>query len=196
MSKRSGFYPRPIVDTAGSMVVSQAGAVLLTETVRAVGLDHALSTALAPWRPPHGRHDPGKVLLDLAVTLAVGGDCLADIAVLRAEPGLFGPVASDPTVSRTVDRLAADPVTALRAIDVARANARARAWQLAGDRAPDHEIDAGKPLVIDVDATLVPPWCHPGHCPLGQGRRGADVQARVRPSSVVGVCRPRTRRHW
>jgi hypothetical protein len=26
------------------------------------------------------RHDPGKVLLDLAVSLAVGGDCLADLA--------------------------------------------------------------------------------------------------------------------
>jgi hypothetical protein len=52
------------------------------------------------------------------VTLSVGGDCLADIAVPRAEPGLYGPVASDPTVSRTVDRLAAGPVTALRAITV------------------------------------------------------------------------------
>ena len=51
-------------------------------------------------------HDPAKVLLDLALGLAVGGDCLADIAVLRAEPGVFGPVASDPTVSRTIDRLA------------------------------------------------------------------------------------------
>jgi hypothetical protein len=113
VSKRSGFYPRPVVDTAASNVVSQAGGVLLTETARSVGLDRALSFALAPWRAPTAVHDPAKVLLDLAVTLAVGGDCLADIAVLRAEPGLFGLVASDPTVSRTVDRLAADPVAEL-----------------------------------------------------------------------------------
>jgi hypothetical protein len=155
VSERSGFYPCPVVDTAGSMVVSQAGGVLLTETARAVGLDRALSAALAPWRAPTAVHDPAKVLLDLAVTLAVGGDCLADIAVLRAEPGLFGLVASDPTVSRVVDRLAADPVAALRAINIARAQARAAAWRLAGDRAPDHGIDGGAPLVIDVDATLV-----------------------------------------
>jgi hypothetical protein len=86
VSKRSGFYPHPVIDTAASNVVSQAGAVLLTETARTVGLDHALSVALAPWRPSNAVHDPAKVLLDLAVTLAVGGDCLADIAVLRAEP--------------------------------------------------------------------------------------------------------------
>ena len=155
MSKRSGFYPCPVVDTAGSMVVSQAGAVLLTETVRAVGLDQALTAALAPWRSPHAVHDPAKVLLDLAVTLAVGGDCLADIAVLRAEPGLYGLVASDPTVSRTVDRLAADPVAALRAIHTARAQVRAVAWRRSGDRAPDRDATPGRPLVIDVDATLI-----------------------------------------
>ena len=155
MSKRSGFYPCPVVDTAASNVVSQAGAVLLTETIRTVGLEHALAQALGPWRPPNAVHDPGKVLLDLAVTLAVGGDCLADIAVLRAEPGLFGPVASDPTVSRTVDRLARDAAATLRAISTARAQARSAAWRLAGDRAPDCGIDSGAPLVIDVDATLI-----------------------------------------
>jgi len=50
-----------------------------------------------------GHHDPAKVLLDLAVALGLGGDCLADIAVVRAEPAVFGLVASDPTVSQTID---------------------------------------------------------------------------------------------
>jgi hypothetical protein len=54
-------------------------------------------------------HDPSKVLLDLAVTLAVSGDCLADIAVLRAEPGVYGLVASDPMVSCMISRLAVRP---------------------------------------------------------------------------------------
>jgi hypothetical protein len=53
--------------------VSQAGGVLLVETVRAAGLDKALSEALAPWRLPGARHDPAKVLLDLAVAVALGG---------------------------------------------------------------------------------------------------------------------------
>jgi hypothetical protein len=155
VSKRSGFYPCPVVDTAGVNVVSQAGGVLLTETARAVGLDRALSIALTPWRPPTAVHDPGKIVLDLAITLGLGGDCLADIALLRAEPGVYGRVASDPTVSRVVDRLATDPAAALQAIHTARATARKLAWRLAGKHAPDRGIDPGRPLVIDVDATLI-----------------------------------------
>ena len=127
MKKRSGQYPRVQVDAAGSGVVSQAGAVLLLETARATSLDRELSTALQRWRRPCARHDPGKVVLDLAVALAVGGDCLADIAVLRGEPRVFGPVASDPTVSRTITALAADTPRALAAIRAARASARRRA---------------------------------------------------------------------
>jgi hypothetical protein len=50
--------------------------VLLTNIVVA-GLDAALSSALAPWRKPLAVLDPGKVILDLALTLALGGDCLA-----------------------------------------------------------------------------------------------------------------------
>jgi hypothetical protein len=143
------------VDGAGTQVVSQAGTVLLTDTVAAVGLDAALSTALRRWRPRLAVHDPAKVLLDLALGLAIGGDCLADVALLRAQPGVFGLVASDPTVSRTIDRLADDADKVLAAIEGACAVARARAWRMAGDRAPDHGTDAGRPLVIDVDATLV-----------------------------------------
>jgi hypothetical protein len=48
------------------------------------------------WRRPATRHDPGKVITDLALTLALGGDCLADVALLGAEPAVFGLVASDP----------------------------------------------------------------------------------------------------
>ena len=155
MSKSNGFYPRVRVAASESGAVSQAGSVVLTETVRTVGLDRELSSALGPWRKRLAVHDPGKVLTDLALTLAVGGDCLADIAVLRAEPGVFGLVASDPTVSRTISGLAGDADRALAAINQARAVARARAWALAGADAPDHGTDADRPLIIDLDATLV-----------------------------------------
>ncbi len=113
------FYPVLRVDQAAGGVVSQAGGVVLIETVRRAGLDRVLSQALSPWRPRWAVHDPGKVLLDLAISLAVGGDCLADVAVLRAEPAVFGPVASDPTVSRTIDRLGADADRVLAAISEA-----------------------------------------------------------------------------
>jgi hypothetical protein len=155
VSKRSGSYPRLGVDVGGAGIVSHGGGVLLTAVIGRVGLDQGLSQALARWRKPHAVHDPAKVVLDLAVTLALGGDCLADIALLRSAPGVFGLVASDPTVSRTIDVLAGDAAAALAAIDTARAAARARAWELAGVHAPHHDVDAARPLVVDVDATLV-----------------------------------------
>ena len=186
MSKRSGFYPRPAVDTAGSKVVSQAGGVLLTETVRAVGLDRALSAALERWRQPTARHDPAKIVLDLAVSLALGGDCLADIALLRAEPGVFGPVASDPTVSRLIDRLAADAAAALAAIDTARAAARARVWELAGEHAPDHGIDAGSRW----SSTWMPPWSPPTPTRSARRRRSSAGSATTRCGRSSITARP------
>ena len=155
MGKSTGPYPSLSVDTAGSGVVSQAGAVTLLRTAEKTGLTTVLSAALASWRKRSATHDPGKVLLDLAVAVALGGDCLADIALLREQPALFGRVASDPTVSRLIGVLAADAGKALSAIDQARAAARKYAWGHAGDQAPDHGIAAAHPLVIDLDATLV-----------------------------------------
>jgi DDE family transposase len=151
----TGLYPRVHADSAGAGVVSHAGAVLLLDTVRAAGLGRDLSAALGPWRKPTAVHDPAKILLDLAVSLAVGGDCLADIAMLREAPQVFGPVASDPTVSRLIDTLAGDADRALAAIEGARAAARRQVWRRAGTHAPDHGVDHRRPLVLDVDATLV-----------------------------------------
>src|SRR5580693_5471385 len=104
--------------------------------MRVTGLSGGLSDGLARWRAPRAVHDPGKVVADLAATLALGRDCLADIAVLREQPHLAGPVASDPVVSRLVAALAADLPRALKAIRSARATARERVWTLAGQDAP------------------------------------------------------------
>jgi hypothetical protein len=128
--------------------VSQAGAVLLWETMRVTGLGRGLSEGLARWRAPRAVHDPGKILGDLAAAVALGGDCLADIAMLREQPELAGPVASDPVVSRLISQLAGDLPRALKAIRSARTAARERA----GDAAPG----AGGGLVtVDLDATIV-----------------------------------------
>jgi len=155
------------------------------------GLDRALSAGLERWRAPRAVHAPAKVLLDLAVTLALGGGCLADVAVLRAEPGVYGRVASDPTVSRAIEALAADAPRALLAINRARAAARAAVWQLAGQHAPDHEVSAEQPLVVDIDATLVTPHSdkEQSRPTLKRGyRRGTDLaverDAGIRPLSV------------
>jgi hypothetical protein len=142
----SGLIPCVRVDRAGSGVVSQSGGVLLVDTIRAVGLGRVLSAALAPWRTPTARYHPAKVLPDLAVELAVGGDCLADIARLRAEPGVFGRVASDPTVSRMIDALAADADRALKAInsDISQVGTKTfRQWkQIAETPSPPPQVAA------------------------------------------------------
>jgi hypothetical protein len=102
------------VSSDGRGLVSQGGAVLLWETLRVTGLGRGLSRGLSRWRAPRAVHDPGKVVADLAAAVALGGDCLADIAVLREQPELAGPVASDPVVSRLVAALAADGPRARR----------------------------------------------------------------------------------
>ncbi|WP_233507031.1 IS1380 family transposase [Spongiactinospora gelatinilytica] len=140
------------VSADGRGLVSHAGGLLLSQTLRITGLDKTLSQQLERWRPGRAVHDPAKIITDLALTLALGGDCLADIALLRSQPELFGTVASDPTVSRLIDRLAADEARALKAIRAARATARRRAWHLAGDRAPGTD---GRPVIVDLDATIV-----------------------------------------
>lgn len=91
---------RVAVSADGRGLVSQAGAGLLWETMRVTGLARGLSQNLARWRAPRAVHDPGKIVADPAAAVALGGDCLADTAVLREQPQLAGPVASDPVVSR------------------------------------------------------------------------------------------------
>ena len=150
------------VSADGRGLVSRAGAVLLAEAARVTGLGEGLSGGLARWRAPRAVHDPGKIITDLVVTLALGGDCLADIAVLRAQPELAGPVASDPVVSRLIGVLAADAPRALKAIRTARAAARERAWALAGDSAPGAD---GSLIPVDIDATIVTARSEKKRCP-------------------------------
>ena len=133
------------VTTDGAGVVGHAGAALLQELADRLGLTSALAWRQAGGR--HRRHPDAAVLRDLAVLLADGGDCLSDLAVLRDQPTLFGPVASTATAWRVVERAASDP-DGLARLRAARAHARARAWAAGGD--PEVEL-----LIIDADATLV-----------------------------------------
>ncbi len=156
MSNTTALYPSVRADSAGAGVVSQAGGMILTRTVRVSGIGAGLSEALGPWRKPFARHDPAKILTDLALSLATGGDCLSDVDRLRAQPQVYGLVASDPTVSRLVTTLSRiSPGKALAAINAARAAARSRVWAVAGEHSPLHGVSRRAPLVVDLDATLV-----------------------------------------
>ena len=143
--------PMLVLDPARESLVSSSGGVLLGQTIAVSGLARSLSAALSPWRSSRAVHDPGKVLVDVASAVALGGDCLADVAVIRAQPEVFGPVASDPTVSRLVADLAGDVDAAVAAIRSARAAARERVW---ARRRPVAGVPVGQ-VTIDMDATLV-----------------------------------------
>ena len=95
-----GLRPKVQVSADGSGVVGHAGARLLADLADATGLTAAYSAALRPLRPRGTGHDPGRIATDLAVMLADGGEAIADLAVLRDQGEVFGPVASTPTAWR------------------------------------------------------------------------------------------------
>ena len=137
------------IESGRESLISSGGAALLLRAAAVSGLAGEPSRALSPWRPARSVHDPGKTALDLAITIALGGDCLADAAVVRAQSELFGTVASDPTISRLIDTSGADSAAVITAIRTARAAARATVW---GHRSP---IPTTGPVVVDLDATLI-----------------------------------------
>src|ERR1017187_4978974 len=131
------------VTTDGKNLVSHAGAALLAELADRSGLTEAMSVAMSDCGVNWHTHDPGVVLTHLAVAIADGADCLADIAALKEQEDLFGPVASVATAWRAVHATA---VFELRAIPAALAVARARVW------AANPPVGA---MIWDFDSTLL-----------------------------------------
>ncbi|GAC1359741.1 MAG: IS1380-like element ISMsm3 family transposase [Acidimicrobiales bacterium] len=132
-----------MVTADGANVVGHAGARMLSDLADAVGLTEGLSVAMAPTKQRRRGHDRGHVLVDVAVMIADGGEAISDLAVLRNQPELFGPVASTPTAWRTLEAVDA---AALERIAMARAEARKQVWAAGAD--PGF-------YVIDFDATLI-----------------------------------------
>jgi hypothetical protein len=133
------------VASDGAGLVSHAGSALLAQAADKLGLTRALSLRLAGLKQRRRGHDPGRVIRDLAVMLADGGECVSDLGTVREQEALFGPVASDSTAFRVIDRIASEPEL-LDALRSAHARARERFWKLHG---------APESLTIDVDATLI-----------------------------------------
>ena len=133
------------VSADGAGLVSHAGSALLAQVADRLGLTQALSLRLAALKQRQRGHDPGRVIRDLAVMLADGGECVSDLGVVREQEALFGVVASDSTAFRVIDRIACEPEL-LDALRTAHARARERFWERHG---------APESLTIDVDATLI-----------------------------------------
>jgi hypothetical protein len=139
---------RPVtveVTSDGAGLVSHAGTALVAQVADKLGLTAALSVRLAGLKQRRRGHDPGRVIRDLAVMLADGGECVSDLGAVREQDALLGAVASDSTAFRVVDRIACTPGL-LDAVRGAHARARERFWKLHG---------APESLTIDVDATLI-----------------------------------------
>ena len=113
--KRSRDVRSMDVTADGEGIVGHAGAKLVSGVAEVLGLGDAWSDAMASTVRRRRAIDPGWVLVDLAVTLADGGDSLADLATLRDQPDLFGRVASGPTAWRVIDSVDDVVLAALRA---------------------------------------------------------------------------------
>lgn len=157
-----------VVTEGDHQVASQVGLHLLGDLADRAGLTSAYSVAV-PWtgeRSPG--QDRGRLLAQVAVTLAGGGVCIGDMAALRDQPDLFGEVASSPTIWRALHEVNDKVLVALRG---ARATARAKVREAFG--APEETI-------LDIDAT-------PGRDPLGQQGVGGGVVPRQALVTTAGT---------
>ena len=143
--QRDGRDFKVVARPDGDGLVSHSGSAMLVGVADGSGLTGALSRELSGLKARRSGHDMGRVVRDLAVMLADGGDCLSDLGALGDQAALFGPVCSDATAFRVIDRIASDP-DGLERLRAAHARARARVWELTG---------TPELLEIDVDATLI-----------------------------------------
>ena len=134
-----------VLSDGDDRTVSHVGAGLLAAAADRLGMTGAIGGGLAGLRQRQGGHDPGRVVRDLAVVLADGGDCLADLRGLRDQHVLFGAVASDATAFRVLDAVAEHRL--LGALAAGRAAVIERLWR--AEAWPEGS------LIVDIDATLI-----------------------------------------
>ena len=146
--------------------MSHAGAGLLAEAAdrlgaygRAVARPGVDARAAEPARSRPRGPGPGGDVAD-------GGDCLADLRAVRDQEPLCGPVASDATALRVINRIASDP-RLLEALRAARAQARENAWNAGA--APER-------IVIDIDATLITAHSEKEGAALDQPQRSTQAR--------------------
>jgi len=204
--QRIASYPKVTVTTDGRGVCSHVGSRLLADVAAAARVGEAFDAAVGAGRRRRSAHAPGRVLADLAVMLADGGVTIGDLAVLRDQPAVFGPVASTATAWRVLDSV---DESLLDQVKLARAATRDRAWWLRGEagrgvlavRCAGTVVPG---LVIDLDATLV--TCHSekqGSAPTykhGYGyhpllawldNTGEALAGMLRPGNANAECRRR-----
>ena len=133
------------VESGGHGVAAHVGLHALGAVADKLGLGTSLSSRIAPRGERAPLHDRGKVLVQLALVLAGGGESCADIEHLRSQEELFGSVPSDSTVYRTLHEFDAQQ---RRELLEALAEVRAKVWKKLDRKRQD-------PVILDFDASLV-----------------------------------------
>lgn len=104
MRELTGWSKDLRVAADGDGVVAMVGVAGLRMLADRAGLTAGISTVLT--RPGFDPvHDRGRVLTDIACSIAAGGTDLYDIEALRAQAALFGPVAPDTTALRALGEI-------------------------------------------------------------------------------------------
>ncbi len=133
------------VESGGNGVAAHVGLHALGTLADQLGLATSLSSRIAPRGERAPLHDRGKVLVQMALVLAGGGESCSDIEHLRAQEEMFGSVPSDSTVFRTLHEFDAKQRSSLAA---ALAEVRAKVWKKLDQQ-------RSEPVILDFDASLV-----------------------------------------
>lgn len=154
MRELTGWSKDLRVTADGDGVVAMVGVAGLRMLADRTGLTAGISAVLA--KPGfHPVHDRGRVLTDIACSIAAGGTDVYDIEALRAQAALFGPVASDTTALRALGEISDG---GLHRINAGRAAARAHLWSLLPDGVPQATytggLSMGDTIVLRVDGTI------------------------------------------
>jgi hypothetical protein len=135
-----------VVVGGGDQVVAHVGLHALGSLADRLGVGELLSARIPLGGVRLPLHDRGKVLVQAMLMLAGGGEACSDIERLRSQPVLFGAVASDSTLYRTIRSLDAETLTGLWD---AMAGARGEVWRRSS------ATTGNAPVILDVDASLV-----------------------------------------
>jgi hypothetical protein len=120
----SGWADDLRIEVAGGGVAGHTGTVAVRLLADRSGLTRRLSQVMNP-KDALVLHDRGRVMADTAVMIADAGPVMSDLAILRDQGEVFGPVASDPTLSRILSGVDAHQLARIAA---ARAKTRAVVW--------------------------------------------------------------------
>lgn len=155
MLNTTPIFPSVSAAPTNQALVSHAGLRVLSSFLNALDFRRLSEDRLSQFVPRMAMHRPGKIISDLVLMLAAGGEQVTDVDQLRAAPGLFGNVASEATISRFMARIKEEPEAFAYGFATMQRSLRSKVWAAAGKRNPALRATAADPLVIDIDASLV-----------------------------------------